>query len=127
MYADGTVLFSESIEDFQKMINCLNINSNENNLFINCLKTKIVVFRNRGQVKANERWYLNGSLIDICDEFVYLGILFRYNGNFTYTQKVLANQGFKAMFNLYSKIYNDCFNVETLLSLFDTYISSILN
>ena len=31
------------------------------------------------------------------------------------------------MFNLYSKIYNDCFNVETLLSLFDTYISSILN
>ena len=31
------------------------------------------------------------------------------------------------MFNLFSKIYKDCFNVETLFSLFDTYISSILN
>ena len=66
----------------------------------------MLVFRNRDQVKANERYYLNGSLIDICDEFVYFRILFRYNGNFTYTQKVLTNQGFKAMFNLYSKIYN---------------------
>lgn len=127
MYANDTVLFSENIEDLQKMINCLNDYSNKYNLFINCLKTKIVVFRNRGQVKANERWYLNGNSIDMCDEFVYLGILFRYNGNFTYTQKSLANQGRKALFSLYSKLQDDCFNFETMLSLFDTYVASILN
>ena len=33
------------------MNNCLNIYSYENNLFIKCLKAKIVVFRNRGQEK----------------------------------------------------------------------------
>ena len=32
----------------------------------------------------------------------------------------------KALFHLYSKIHDDCFNHETLISLFDTYISCIL-
>ena len=31
------------------------------------------------------------------------------------------------MFNLHSRIHDDCFNHETLMSLFDTYISSILS
>lgn len=45
----------------------------------------------------------------------------------TYTQKSLANQGRKALFSLYSKLQDDCFNFETMLSLFDTYVASILN
>ena len=40
---------------------------------------------------------------------------------------MLANQGRKAVFNLCSKTHDDCYNCETLLSLFDTYVSSILN
>jgi hypothetical protein len=39
----------------------------------------------------------------------------------------LFDQSRKALFKLYSKIHDDCFNHETLLSLFDTYISCILN
>jgi hypothetical protein len=39
----------------------------------------------------------------------------------------LSNQGRNALFNLYSKMHDDCFNHETLLSLFDTYVSCILN
>jgi hypothetical protein len=31
------------------------------------------------------------------------------------------------LFNLYSKIHDDCFNHETLMSLLDTYISCILS
>lgn len=42
-------------------------------------------------------------------------------------KKMLYNQGKKAMFSLYSKIKDESFNVETLLSLFDTYIASIVN
>ena len=73
---------------------------------------------------------LNGGHIEMCDDFVYLGILFHYNWNFLHNQKSLSNQGRKALFNLYSKFHDDCFNHvnhETLLSLFDTYVSCILN
>jgi hypothetical protein len=50
---------------------------------------------------------------------MYLGILLNYNGVFTNTQKMLSNQGEKAVFSY--------FNTETLLSLFDTYVKSIVN
>ena len=39
----------------------------------------------------------------------------------------MFDQSRKALFNIYCKIHDDCFNHETLLSLFDTYISCILN
>jgi hypothetical protein len=42
MYADDTVLFSENVDDLQKMINSVNVCSNEYDLYINLLKTKIV-------------------------------------------------------------------------------------
>jgi hypothetical protein len=127
MYADDTVLFSEHVDDLQKMINSVNICSNEYGLYIYLLKTKIVIFRNRGHVKAEEKWFLNGNTIDVCNELMYLGILFYYNGNFVHTQKMLLNQCRKAVFSLCSKINEDFFNCETLLSLCDTYESSILN
>jgi hypothetical protein len=42
----------------------------------------------------------------------------------TNTQKMLSK---KAVFSLFSKIQDDYFNTETLLSLFDTYVKSIVN
>ena len=72
VYADDTVLFSENVDDLQKMINSVN----EYGLYINLLKTKIVIFRNRGHVKAEEKWFLNGNKIDVCNELMYLGVLF---------------------------------------------------
>jgi hypothetical protein len=54
------------------MINSVNVCSNEYRLYINLLKTKIVIFRNRGHVKAEEKWFLNGNKIDVCNEFMYL-------------------------------------------------------
>jgi hypothetical protein len=53
---------------------------------------------------------------------MYLGILFYFNGKFVQTQKRLSDQGRKAVFGLLNKIQDDCYNHETLLSLFDTYV-----
>jgi hypothetical protein len=58
---------------------------------------------------------------------MYLSILLNYNGVFTNTQKMLSDQGKKTVFSLFSKIQDDYFNTETLLSLFDTYVKSIVN
>jgi hypothetical protein len=71
MYADDTVLLSEDVDDLQKMINSVNVCSNEYGLYINLLKTKIVIFRNRGHVKAEEKWFLNGDKIDVWTTTIY--------------------------------------------------------
>jgi hypothetical protein len=42
--------------------------------------------------------------IELCNEVMYLGILFYFNGNFLQTQKRLSDQGRKAVFSLFNKI-----------------------
>jgi hypothetical protein len=76
MYADDTVIFSENVEDLQNLINSVNVIANDHGLYVNLNKTKIVVFRSRGNVKSEERWSLNGNPVEICDDFVYFGLLF---------------------------------------------------
>ena len=58
---------------------------------------------------------------------MYLGMLIYYNGKFNDTQKQLSLQGRKAMFSLKSKTNEMYLNTETMLSLFDTYVGSVLN
>ena len=55
MYADDTVLFSENVQELQNMINVVNVCSNEYNLHVNLLKTKVVIFRNRDNIKSEEK------------------------------------------------------------------------
>jgi hypothetical protein len=43
------------------MIDVVNLYSNEYDLYINMSKTKIVIFRNRGNCKPEEKWFLNGN------------------------------------------------------------------
>jgi hypothetical protein len=44
MYADDTVLFSDNVHELQNMINVVNVYSNEYNLHVNLLKTKVHFF-----------------------------------------------------------------------------------
>jgi hypothetical protein len=82
MYADHTVIFSENVEDLQNLINSVNVIANDHDLYVNLNQTKILVFRSRGNVKPEERWSLNGNPVEICDDFVYLGLLFHYKWDF---------------------------------------------
>ena len=127
MYADDTVLISETSEGLQSMLDALCSYNNEWKLSLNVSKTKIVVFRNGGVLRENDKWFYHGNEIEVVNEFNYLGLLFNYNGKFSKTQKHAADQGRKANFALSAKLKNHCFNVETQLSVFDTYVNSILN
>ena len=93
-------------------------------------KTKIVIFRNGGNIRENEKWFYDGTEIQIVNQFNYLGMLFNYNGKFNETQKHVAQQGRKAYFAITcinSKLRSHYFNVQTQCSVFDTYVDSILS
>lgn len=127
MYADDMVIFSETAHELQEMLNTLYSYTSVWDITVNVQKTKIVIFRNGGKIHNCERWHLNGEPIEVVDSFIYLGLLLQYNGKFNNTQKQLASQGRKAMFSLKSKTSQLYLNTETMLSIFDTYIASILN
>lgn len=126
MYADDLVLFSESQSGLQSMLNILHKYTLEWNLEVNINKTKIIVFRNCGHVKDSEKWLYCDNEIEIVDQFNYFGFLLNYNARFHVNQQHFALQGRKAMYAIKSKTRNLFLNTETMLSLFDTYVSSVL-
>ena len=54
-------------------------------------------------------------------------MLFNYNGKLNVTQKHKDAQGKNSLFYLMKEVHKLNFNVSTLLSLFDTYLSPVLN
>ena len=80
MYADDIVLIAESPEGLQNMRNALNNYCTEWNLTVNVQKTKIMIFRNGGNIRGNENWTYQGEEIEIVQQFSYLGMNFNYNG-----------------------------------------------
>ena len=67
MYADDMVIFAESVEELQAMLNTLYSYTTKWNLTVNVEKTKIVIFRNGGKIRSDEKWFLNGENIRIVD------------------------------------------------------------
>jgi hypothetical protein len=126
MYADDTVLISETPDGLQSMLDALYSYTKEWNLTVNIDKTKILVFRNGGKVNDKEKWTYDGKNLEIVNTFNYLGMLFNFNGKFSKTQKHIADQGRKALFAITSKLKQCNFNIETKCSVFDTYVNSIL-
>ena len=56
-------------------------------LNINTSKTKIVIF-SRGKVRKYPKCNFRNSSIDVIDNFIYLGIVFNYNGKFGKAKKM---------------------------------------
>lgn len=127
LYADDTVIFSESVAGLQKMLDTLNLYADKWKLEVNVSKTKMVVFRNGGKIKYYEKCFYNDVELDIVDVFTYLGVDFKFNGKFDCTQNSIATKARKCTFNLFKKVKDNNLNVETTLSLFDTYVSSVLH
>ena len=99
MYADDMVLLAEIAEGLRTLLNSLSKYTHKWDLTLNTNKSKVVVFRNSGKLRDNERWYYNGCQLESVNEFNYLRILLFYNGKFSRTQKIEQhNKGVKHYF-----------------------------
>ena len=126
MYADDTVLVAESAEGLQTLLDGLLIWTKEYGLKVNVAKTKVMVFRPSWQL-GQDQFYYDGNGVKIVNTFSYLGLLLNYNGKFNVTQKHIAEMGKKSLFCLMKEVKKHNFNIPTLISLFDTYVSPVLN
>ena len=66
-------------------------------LCINVSKTKVVIFSKRKN-RSNIEFMLQGVRLEIVDVYSYLGICFKYNGNFAKAKQHRVDQAQKALF-----------------------------
>lgn len=72
-------------------------------------------------------FYLYHEKLEVVKSFKYLGVYFFKNGNWSRTQKCIAEHASKAMHRLFSVFYQYEFKTNQKCKLFDTLVSSVLN
>lgn len=81
LYADDTVLMSETEDDLQCQLHCFQMYCEKWKLQVNVEKTKIIIF-GKGRQISNVSFLFNGNEIEIVKEFKYLGVIFSRTGSF---------------------------------------------
>jgi hypothetical protein len=127
MIADDLVMVGHSIEDLQRSLNQLFEYCNKWGLGVNTMKTKIVVFRKMGRTLNDEKWFYNNEVIEIVDDFNYLGVTLNYTGSFVLNNQYLYGKALKAMHVLYQHLKSIYLSPCSSTKLFDAFVGSILN
>ena len=125
LYVDDTVVLAESKEQLPTALNSMYFYCQTWKLEVNPSKTKVVIFSKR-RVINKPIFTFNGDNIDVVDEFVYLGVTFSNNGNFSKTKLNLVEQGRKAMFSVLRKTRKLSLPIDIQLQMFDSMVSPIL-
>ena len=111
LYADDTVIFAETKDEMQKALNIFHSYCQTWKLQVNVNKTKVMVFSKRKN-RQNFTFTLEGKELEIVDAYSYLGVIFKYNGNFSDTKKKLVDQAQKSMYCLFKLIRNEIIPVD---------------
>ena len=127
MFADDVTLLNDTIGRVQAQLNVLQQFSRNYGLKVNINKTKLMVFRNGGPLRRNEKLYFNGLLVESVTYYKYLGLIFSSRLSWSKTIKTLRQQAEKAIIAV-KIICNKCgelpFNIA--FHLFDTLVLPIL-
>ena len=81
LYADDSVIMSESREGLQKGLDLMYDYCVRWRLTVNTDKTKVLVFRKGGQLSHDDHWFYGDSLLENVNTFSYLGIVFSCTGS----------------------------------------------
>jgi len=125
LYADDTLILSETPEGLQRALNILVDYCDRWKLVVNRDKTKIVIFQKRKSRRIPE-FSMYGQQLEVVDDFRYLGVTFNYNASFNKCRDMLSKNATKAMFFVLKKIREMSLDIDTGFQLFDSMVKPIL-
>ena len=127
LLADDIVLMSETIVGLQTQLNSLQRAALNLNLKVNMNKSNILVFRKGGYLEVREKWFFNGSEMQVVNAYRYLGIYFSTKLSFSTACKDIASKAKKALLAIMQKLHALNNNsVTVFLKLFDVQVCSIV-
>ena len=125
MYADDTVLFSESLEDLQLQLNLFYDYCSAWRLKVNISKTKAIIF-SRTRPQQNTRLYFGEDLIEYVENFTYLGVNLSRNGSFNDAKKSNVKKATIAMYEILKKGRKFNLSISCQYDLFEKIVRPIL-
>jgi hypothetical protein len=125
LYADDTVIFSETVKGLQTGLNSIQEYFDKWKLKLNVSKCKVIVF-SRGKIRKLPDLFIGNEKLEVVSEFVYLGLKLNYNNKWHVAQKDLYNRASKAMFVLVKKCNENMLPVDLIIDLIDKTVLPVL-
>jgi exonuclease III len=126
LYADDLMLLSNSIEGLQRQLDALAAYCAKWGMVVNCSKSQVLCFSSRKvPATATVLWY-GGQMLDVVDEFQYLGVTFFWNGRFIRAIQQRKRNAEKAFYGLLD-LTRDCdLSPTCLMTLYNSLVKSVL-
>jgi hypothetical protein len=90
------------------------------------LQTKLWYFGNEAVV-CRVSWNYNGQIIEIVNDFNYLGVVFNYTGSCNLNQEYLVGKALKALNVLLNKCKDFDLKPHIFCQLFDSFVGAIIS
>ncbi|CAG7826871.1 unnamed protein product [Allacma fusca] len=127
MYADDLILVSTTVQGLQDQILVLKNFLEKNNLKVNLTKTKVIVFRKGSKISRNITFLWGSDPIEIVETYTYLGVPFKYNGNFSSAKEHFFKHAKVAQNDIYSMLYkSQTSDLGVIKNMFVTFVNSVL-
>ena len=76
LFADDVLLLSDTVVGLQRQLSISEYFCDDYHVEVNTTKTKVVVFKNRGNLARTEIWKYIGTDLEVVNGFHYVGLLF---------------------------------------------------
>ncbi len=103
LYADDIVILAENEEQLQIILNFVNNWCKKWKLKVNRDKRKVVHFRKKKCKFIETQFYLGMDLVDICQQYQYLGIITNEHLSYEITATTLTESAGRALGGVISK------------------------
>ena len=125
LYADDTILLAENDRELQLALDALKVYCDRWKLTVNACKTKVVIF-SKGKVRKRPVFKFDNVVLEIVDDYTYLGTVFNYNNKFNKAKKKQVNQARGALYSLLAKSHELQLPLDIQLQLFDQVVLPVL-
>ena len=125
LYTNNTIIMAESEQDLQTALDAVFSFCKLWYLELNISKTKVIIF-SRGKVRKHIKFALDGTELEVVDQYTYLGVTFNYNNTFYKSIERQISQAKKSMFSLITKSRRLDVPIDITLDLFDKLVLPIL-
>ena len=92
MYANDVVLLASAPEDMKEIIRKTEIFFKKFKLNLNLSKSMIVIFKKGGKLSKKDTFQWDGQLIDIVNEYKYLGFIFSSRNSYSKQKQYLVKK-----------------------------------
>ena len=124
LYADDLILMATSEKGLNNCLSRLFDFCKKWELTVNMKKSNVMILNDTG-TKLKGRFLYGNSLLQITNQYCYLGIEIKSSGSFTIAKDTLAEKARKAMMPLVSTVFQFNIPISKAIGLFHSYIKPI--